>query len=469
VFHEPDEAFRLGIGRSRSGRFLEIAITNASTTEWRLAPADRPDRAPEVVIPRRKGAKYQVEHAGTSLFVLTNVGPDDVPNSAVNHRLLELPLAGGPPIERIAHRDDAELRSIQGFADHLVVSERVRGQLGVRVIDLRTGEDRQVRLPEVPCVIGPAETPEYASGVVRLRYSSLTTPSTDYDLDLRTLALTRLKELPVPGYDRTRYRTERIEATAPDGVKIPMSVVYHADLDLRAHPHAALLYGYGAYGITIEPTFSIPRVSLLDRGVVFVIAHVRGGGFLGRSWYEAGKLQHKMRSFTDFVACARHLIDLGVTAPDKLVASGGSAGGLLVGAAMNLAPELFKGVFAAVPFVDVLTTMLDRTLPLTIPEYDEWGDPREREVFDRILAYSPYDNVRPARYPDLLATGGWNDPRVSYWEPAKWVARLRERATGGEFLLKTQLGAGHQGPSGRYGMLEERAFEYAWLLHELGL
>jgi oligopeptidase B len=466
MFHEPDERFRLAVARSRCGRWMLVTVYNAGTTEVRVCQTDDPTARPEPVFPRRTGAKYTVEAAGDSWFALTNVGADDTPGAAVNYRLVEL-VADGPPREWLAHRDDAELVSLDGFQDHLVVLERVRGQLGLRSLDLRSRQWKDLPLPETPSVVDLGTNLEFATSRFRFDYTSLTTPSTDFEVDLDTLATVRLKEQPVIGYDRTRYRTERMWATSVDGVRVPMSVVYRADLELRRGPHPTFLYGYGAYGITVDPVFSPSRVSLLDRGVVFVIAHVRGGGFLGRSWYEAGKLEHKQRSFDDFVACAKELITAGVSAPARLVACGGSAGGLLVGACMNRAPELFRGVLAQVPFVDVLSTMLDASLPLTAGEWDEWGDPRDPAVYERILAYSPYDNVQARAYPNLLATAGWTDPRVQYWEPVKWVAALRDLATSGEFLLRVQLSAGHQGRSGRYGALEERAFEYAWVLDQL--
>lgn len=463
VYHEPDERFRLGVARSRCGRWLLVTVHNASTTEVRISPADQPREPPFAIYPRRAGAKYSIEHAGDRRFALTNVGADDRPGSAVNHRLVEV----GTGEEWLTHREDRELVALDGFAHHLVVLERVRGQLGLRVFDLETRAEREIPLPEAPSVIDLGTNLEFATRRFRFEYTSLTTPPTDFEADLDGLATVRLKEHPVPGYDRSRYRTDRWWVTREDGVQVPMSVVCRADLDLDAGPHPMFLYGYGAYGITVDPVFSPTRVSLLDRGVVFVIAHVRGGGFLGRSWYETGKLAHKQRSFDDFGACARELVRRGVTAPERLVACGGSAGGLLVGAAMNQAPELFRAVLAQVPFVDVLSTMLDVSLPLTAGEWDEWGDPREVDVYERIFAYSPYDNVHAARYPNLLATAGWSDPRVQYWEPVKWVAKLRDLATAGEFLLRVQLGAGHQGKSGRYGALEERAFEYAWVLDQL--
>jgi oligopeptidase B len=473
VFEEPDDRFRLGIRSLRSGRFLAIEIGNQSTSETRLVPADRPHEVPIVVEARRRGVKYSVAQAGDSLFVLTDLGEDGQVGGAVNKRLLQRPVLAdgisfGPPVERIAHREHAELLRVDGFATHLVVFEREQGQIGLRVLGVADRSDRTVTLPERPSVIGAGTNLEYDARVFRYSLESLTTPPTVMELDIASLASTRLRERPVPTYDRSRYRSERREAVASDGKRVPISLVYRAELDLKAGPHPTVLYGYGAYGITIDPQFSLVRPSLLDRGVVFAIAHVRGGSFLGRSWYEDGKFERKPNTFTDFVAAARSLVDSGLTSPERLAMWGGSAGGLLVGAVANQAPDLFRAVVAEVPFVDVVTTMLDASLPLTAIEWEEWGDPRDPRFFQIMLGYSPYDNVRPQRYPDIFAVAGLHDPRVQYWEPAKWIARLRERAVSGDFLLKTHLGAGHQGVSGRYGELEERAVIYAWLLEKLG-
>ncbi|MEQ1504921.1 MAG: S9 family peptidase [Myxococcota bacterium] len=474
LVEEPDPRYRLFPGRTRSGRFLTFTIGNGDTTEVSIVAADDPAGPRTVVFPRATGAKYQVSHVGRGdrqrLLVTTNVGADGVPGSAVNHRVLEVPIRAdglGAPIELVAHRDDVEVVGIDGFATFAAVLERDRGQLGFRLLDDAGGE-HVVPIPERPCVIDDDANLEFDTRTFRFDYTSMTSPYTVFAYDLDARSVTRLKEQEVPGYDRTKYRTERLAAIAADGTEIPISIVYRADLPLSAGPHPLVLYGYGSYGITIDPVFSPTRVSLLDRGVVFAIGHVRGGGFLGRSWYEAGKFHHKQRSFTDFVACARHLVAIGATAPEKLAIWGGSAGGLLVGAAINLAPDLFRAALAEVPFVDVLTTMLDASLPLTAGEWAEWGDPRQRAFFDTIRAYSPLDNVAARRYPNLLATAGLNDPRVQYWEPAKWVQKLRATATDGEFLLWVQL-TGHQGKSGRYGALEDRAFVSAWLLDQLGV
>lgn len=469
VYEEPDERFRISIERTRSGRFLIINIGNQSTTESRLVPADRPTQTPSVVQPRQTGCKYHVSSAGDLLLVRTNTEEGGSP--AINYRLVQRQVRGdgllGPSVERIAHRADTELIRVEGFATHAVLFERRRGQIGMRVLDISDHSDRTVPLPEVPSVVSPHINFEYDTSRYRYRYESMTTPPTVMELDIASLESVRIHEQPVPNYLRTNYRTERREAEAPDGTKIPISLVYRADLDLYAGPHQTILYGYGAYGITMEPTFSQLRTSLLDRGVIYAIAHVRGGGFLGRDWYEQGKFEHKQNTFTDFIAVARSLIDAKLTSPERLAMWGGSAGGLLVGAVANQASELFRAVVAEVPFVDVVTTMLDTSLPLTCPEWEEWGDPRDERFFRIMYSYSPYDNVKEKPYPDILAIAALNDPRVQYWEPAKWIARLRQRATEGDFLLLTHMSAGHQGRSGRYGMLEDRALVFAWLLSKL--
>lgn len=465
VYEEREDRFRVVPWRSRSGDALFVMAANASTVEVHVVDPLDP-RSAVCLEARTRGHKYKVAAARGRLFVASNR------DGAVDYALYEAPLSARSAAEwrlRIPHRPGVEIVDVDGFESHLVVTERDHGQLELRVIDLRDGRDRRVPLPERPSVVHVGDNPEAGSPWVRFVYTSLTTPETVFRVHLDTLEVERLKEVPVPGYDRTRYRTERLEAVAPDGERVPISVVARADLDLRRGPHPVVLYGYGAYGISMDPEFSPMRTSLLDRGVVFAIAHVRGGGFLGRRWYEAGKFKQKRTTFSDFVACARHLVAIGATSPDRLIAYGGSAGGLLVGAVLNEAPELFRGAVAAVPFVDIVTTMLDESLPLTAGEWEEWGDPREQDFFAYMLSYSPYDNVRPVRYPDVLAIGGLTDPRVQFWEPTKWIAKLRDTATGGEFLLKMHMGAGHGGRSGRYAALEDKAFEYAWMLDRLGL
>jgi oligopeptidase B len=315
-----------------------------------------------------------------------------------------------------------------------------------------------------------AANPEYATSNLRYGYTSLVTPTSSYDYDVDTRVATLVKRQPVTGYDPAQHATERLWATASDGTRVPISIVYRRDLR-KDDGNPLLLYGYGSYETSIDPTFSSARVSLLDRGVVYAIAHVRGGGELGRAWYDDGKLLRKLNTFTDFIACAEHLVAEGWTSPDRLAARGGSAGGLLMGAVVNLRPDLFRAVVAEVPFVDALTTMLDETLPLTITEWEEWGDPvNDPDLYALMKSYSPYDNVEAKAYPALLVTGGLNDPRVQYWEPAKWVAKLRTLKTDDHVLvLKMELGAGHSGPSGRYDAWRDEAFVQAFLLDQLGI
>jgi oligopeptidase B len=483
VFTEGDERFFAGVRNSKTDDLVVIATHSSLTSEIRLLSSDDPWGEFAVVVPRREGVEYHVSHHrsardGDRLFMWTN---EDAPN----FRLLVAPIPLGDAerwdaprrenglsaVERwdevVPHRPDVKLDHVEVFADALALSERAEALSRIRLLDLATGDERVVDQEEDVYAAWVGANPEFDSHVLRYSYTSLVTPSTVYDLDLRTHERTLLKRAPVlGGYDSTRYRTERRWATAPDGARVPISLVYRRDR--AAGPGPLVLYGYGAYEASREPTFSSFRLSLLDRGVAFAIAHVRGGGEMGRAWYEQGKFFAKTTTFTDFIACAQSLVDDGVTSPDQLVIRGGSAGGLLIGAALNLRPDLFAAAVAEVPFVDVLTTMLDPSLPLTVHEYEEWGDPNDPAVYSYLASYSPYDNVRAVAYPYLLVTAGLNDPRVSYWEPAKWVQRLRERGTGDHpILLRTQLGAGHMGPSGRYDAWRDEAFVYAFILWAL--
>jgi oligopeptidase B len=356
------------------------------------------------------------------------------------------------------------------FKDHLVLAERANAVRRIRVLRISDREVWEIEQPEEVSTAVPGDNPEFDSSTLRYEYSSMVTPETvfDYDLDSRTRTL--VKQQPVlGGFDTADYRTERAWATADDGALVPMSIVYRVDVE-RSADTPCLLYGYGSYEASMDPYFSPFAISLLDRGVLYVIAHPRGGGELGRRWYESGKYLQKRNTFSDFIACAEHLVKEGWTSPERLAAMGGSAGGLLMGAIVNDRPDLFTGVLALVPFVDVVTTMLDETIPLTVPEFEEWGNPKQAEFYDYMKTYSPYDNVRAQAYPPMLVTTGINDTRVAYWEPAKWVAKLRETKTDtNPILLKTELGAGHHGPSGRYGEWRERAFWYSWALEQLGL
>ncbi|OBG30188.1 S9 family peptidase [Mycobacterium sp. 852002-51057_SCH5723018] len=466
VYHEPDERFWVGAGLTRSEKYVFIAAGSSITTEMRYADSADPDARFTVVLPRREGVEYSVEHAvvdGQDRFlILHNDG-------AVNFVLSEAPVSD-PTRQRtlIPHRDDVRLDGVDAFAGHLVVSYRrdalPRIQLWPIGSDGGYGEPDEISFDSELMWCGLAGNPNWESPKLRIRAGSLVTPAQIYDLDFGTGERTLLREQPVlGGYRPDDYVERRDWALADDGTRVPVSIVHRADIEF---PAPALLYGYGAYEICTDPSFSIARLSLLDRGMAFVIAHVRGGGEMGRLWYEHGKLLEKRNTFTDFVAVARHLVASGVTGPQQLVALGGSAGGLLVGAVANLAPELFAGILAQVPFVDPLTTILDPSLPLTVTEWDEWGNPlSDSHVYWYMKSYSPYENVGDKRYPAILAMTSLNDTRVYYVEPAKWVAALRHADTdGAPILLKTQMNAGHGGVSGRYRAWEETAFQYAWLL-----
>ncbi len=490
VYEEPDDHFYLSVGRTKDDRYILMDLESKVTTEVRSLPADDPFGEFAVIEPRRYGTEYRVTHdrgdpaAGrdSRYLVVTNDGAEDF-------RLMSAP-DDSPGREHwtevIPPAQGVRLDNVDPFAGWLVVYERTGGETRIRIIDA-AGGSRPVDQPESPSTVWGGANPEYDSTTLRYEYTSLVTPRSVYDLDLRTGRAVLRKRQPVLGEFRTdRYRTERRWATADDGAQVPISLVYRHDLVARPGGGGpsdgtggapCLLYGYGSYEASMDPTFSSLRLSLLDRGVVFAIAHVRGGGEMGRAWYEEGKRAAKPNTFTDFIACARILVAEGWTTPDRLVARGGSAGGLLMGAVANLAPELFRAVVAEVPFVDCLTTILDETLPLTVLEWDEWGNPVEDPDIYRVMkSYSPYDNVRsvdvegrPVRYPDILATAGLSDPRVGFWEPAKWVAKLRAANPENEVLLKTELGAGHGGPSGRYDAWRDEAFVLAFVLDALGL
>jgi len=485
VYEEADHRFHVGVGRTRDDRYVLIGLDSKVTSEYRAMPADEPEGRFEVIEPRRQGIEYTVDHdrgdpstgRGGRFLIVTNDGADDF-------RLMAAPddsPARNSWYELIPARPGVRLDAVDPFADHLVVYEREGGESRARVIDAASGSSTDIERPESPATVWGGANPEYESRTLRYEYTSLVTPRSVYDLDLGSGTSTLMKRQPVLGdFDPGRYRTERRWATADDGTRVPLSLVYRPDRVGRNgpdRPAPCLLYGYGSYEVSIDPTFSSLRLSLLDRGFVFAIAHVRGGGEMGRSWYEQGKLAAKPTTFTDFVACAHALIDEGWTTPGQLVARGGSAGGLLIGAVANLAPGLFRAMVAEVPFVDCLTTILDETLPLTVLEWEEWGNPvDDPEIYAAMKAYSPYDNVRgaddegrPVRYPDILATSGLSDPRVGFWEPAKWVARIRAANPENRVLLKTELGAGHGGPSGRYDAWRDEAFIYAFILDALGL
>ncbi|HEX5856755.1 MAG TPA: S9 family peptidase [Microbacterium sp.] len=470
LFHEPDEKYWLGAGITRSDKFLVISVGSSITSEARILDTADLTAEPRLVWPRTEGVEYSVDHAVVDgedvLLIVHNDG-------ALDFELVQVS-AEDPRGERrvlLPHTTGQRLLDVDCFRDFAVVEYRRGGLARVGLLDYATADVDELPFDEPLYTAGTGGNPEWAPPLIRLGYDSFVTPGTVYDYELSTRELLLRKRQPVlGGYDPEDYDQARVWATAQDGTQLPISLVWKRSFgDAGAAPRPLHMYGYGSYEHSIEPRFSIARLSELDRGVVFAVAHVRGGGEMGRQWYEDGKLLQKRNTFTDFVDCALHLIDEGYTSPDRLVAEGGSAGGLLMGAVANIAPELFAGILAAVPFVDALTTILDPSLPLTVIEWDEWGDPlHDPDVYEYMKSYSPYENVRAdAAYPRILAVTSLNDTRVLYVEPAKWVARLRE--VGADALLKCEMVAGHGGVSGRYNSWKERAFELAWLLDVLGL
>jgi oligopeptidase B len=473
VYQEDDERFGVEVELSRSERYLIITTGSPLTSEVRLLDAADPAGEFAVVAPRRHGVEYHVEHQVTAdgtdrLLILHNSG-------ARNFELAQAPVSdprAWSPL--IAHREDTRLMGVDAFADHLVVYLRRDALTGLRVLRA-DGSQYEIDFPEPIYLVTPAGNPEYDAASYRLGYVSLVTPNSVYDCDVATGALTLLKRSPVlPGpdgveYDPADYEQRRLWATADDGTQIPVSLMCRRDTP-RDGTAPFLLYGYGSYESSCDPSFSIPRVSLLDRGFVYAIAHVRGGGEMGRQWYDDGKMLKKINTFTDFIACARHVVKEGWTAPERLIARGGSAGGLLMGAVVNMAPDAFGGIVAQVPFVDALTSILDPTLPLTVPEWEEWGDPlHDPEVYRYMKSYTPYENIsEDAVYPPILAVTSLNDTRVLYHEPAKWIARLQAEARGGPFLLKTEMAAGHGGRSGRYDAWREEAMVLSWIVSTAG-
>ena len=464
VLQEDDEHFEVNVELSKSEKFIFISSSSQVTSECRFLRSDEPEVEPVLIEPRRANIEYSLDHQEDRFLILTNDG-------ATNFRLMAAPTASPGRAswsDLVPERSSVRLNFMDVHKEHVVLGQRSDGLQRLEVLDSTSGV-HVVQQPEAAYTAFPGSSPNYESSVMRFFYTSLTAPWSAVDYDMETRERTIVKEQPVRGgYDRDDYVTERLWAPAPDGVRVPISLVYRRDLHRNGSP--LLLYGYGAYELSNDPVFDAARLSLLDRGFVFAIAHVRGGGELGRQWYEDGKLLHKRNTFDDFIACAEHLVGEGYTTPEQLVIRGRSAGGLLIGAVVNQRPDLFACAVAQVPFVDALTTMLDDKLPLTVNEYDEWGNPKEESYYRYIKSYSPYDNLHEAAYPAVLATGGLNDPRVSYWEPAKWVARLRTLDTGTRpVLLKTQMGAGHMGPSGRYESWREEALVMAFVIGQLGL
>jgi oligopeptidase B len=465
VYFEPDPSFYLDISRTRSRQYLLLDLSSHSTSEVWFVNADHPEEPFRLIQPREPGVEYSVTHHEDRFFITTNYG---APNFRLVQATVEYPSREyWSPV--LPYRPEVKVDSTDAFRRHLVVYEREAGLTRARILDLATGSEHIIPFPEPVYSVRAHGNPEFDTTSLRFTYTSLVTPSSVVDYDLATHSWTVCKQTEVRGYEPSRYRSERLYALAPDGVKVPLSLVYREPFELTGS-RPLLLSGYGAYGLSYDPVFSSNTLSLLDRGFVVAIAHVRGGEELGRAWYEGGRLRNKRSSFSDFIAAAEHLVKEGYTNPERLVISGGSAGGLLIGAVTNLRPDLFHAALAEVPFVDVVNTMLDASLPLTVLEYDEWGNPHDPEAYAYIRSYSPYDNIEAKDYPHMLVTAGLNDPRVAYWEPAKWTARLRATKTDrNRLLLRTNMGAGHGGASGRYDFLREVAFKYAFILDLLGM
>lgn len=465
LYHEDDEGYRVGVGETQSRRFLVISTGDHVTSEIRLLPADNPLAEPILIAPRQTGREYDVEEHDGTLFIHTN-------DTHTNWRLVTASLdAPGEWHERIAPSETFYMTGVTTFADYFVVEGREAGLDQIEIHDYAGGPGKRIAFPEASYVASLGDNPEYAMAKLRIGYESMVTPGTVYDYDVATGELETLKVQIIPsGYDASKYATERLHIAARDGTDIPCSIVYPKDFP-RDGTGKVYLYAYGAYGYAIPPGFSTARMSFLDRGVAFAIAHIRGGDDLGQQWYLDGKLEKRTNTFNDFVDVAKGLIDRGYTHKGGIAIAGRSAGGELMGAVVNSDPDLWAVVVADVPFVDVLNTMLDDSLPLTPGEWPEWGNPiTDKAAFDLIRSYSPYDNVKAQAYPPLFISGGLNDPRVTYWEPAKWAAKLRATRTDDNVLvLKTNMGAGHGGKSGRWESLREAADENAFILWQLGL
>ncbi|MFN8383190.1 MAG: S9 family peptidase [Anaerolineales bacterium] len=466
LFEETDDTYSLSLYKTRSDKFIMTYHYNTLSQETRFLPTDRPDSVLTVIQPREKGLEYYATHHGDSFYIVTNY-------NAYNNKLVKAPISS-PGIEHwqevLPQRDDIFLEQVDAFENHIVLHERKDGlkQLRISNADGVSGVV-YVKFPDPTYEVTVETNWEYKKNDFRIRYSSLAAPQSVVNISMDTGGWDVLKEDIVPnGYDKSQYITEYIHANAADGKLVPISIVYKKDLK-KDGQNPALLYGYGAYGASSEAHFNPNIISLLDRGFVFAIGHVRGGSEKGRAWYDDGKMFSKKNSFTDFIACAEHLIKEGFTSPAKLSIIGGSAGGLLVGASMIMRPDLFKTVICKVPFLDVITSMSDPTIPLTTLEYDQWGNPEHKDAYEYMLSYSPYDNIKPLEYPHLMLTTGYNDPRVAYWEPAKFLARIRATKTGNNLaMLQTNFSAGHAGASGRYDWLKENVLDFAFLIETVG-
>jgi len=466
VYEEKDELFTVTVGKSRSKAYIFIGSESLTATEYSYIPADRPTQPLTLIRPREDNHEYYPDHHGDLFFIRTN-------DMGKNFRLVSAPLNDPQKKnwkEVVPHRKSVMLEDADFFADFYVLSERENGLPKMRITELSGGKSFDLEFPEPVYSASLAQNREFTSTVLRFNYQSLVTPGSVYDYDMRTRKRVLLKQTPVlGGYDAAKYKSERVYASAADGTRIPVSLVYKKNLK-RDGSRPMLLYGYGSYGFPYPVNFSSARLSLLDRGVIMAIAHIRGGGEMGKEWHDQGRMMNKKNTFTDFIASAEHLIDEKYTSKDRLVIIGGSAGGLLMGAVTNMRPDLFKAVVSQVPFVDVINTMLDASIPLTVPEYQEWGNPNEKPAYEYMKSYSPYDNIAAKDYPTILVETSLNDSQVMYWEPAKYVAKLRAmKKDNNVLMLKTNMGAGHGGASGRYDFLKEVAFDYAFILGQVGI
>lgn len=462
VFQEDDETFNIGIGKSKSKKYIWIISNQTVSSEAYYIDSDEPLSKPISVVNRQRDHEYSVYHYNEHFYILSNY-------KATNFKLMKVKVEDSQDIskweELIGHRDDTLLEDVEIFNSHLVLQERHNGLINIRMINWNTEEDKYLEFKESAYNAWIGINLDFNSDKLRFGYTSLTTPFSTLEYDFNTGESILLKEKEVlGGFDKNNYETKRIYIEARDGEKVPVSIVHKKGIELNSD-NPLLLYGYGSYGITIDPVFNYSAISLLDRGFVYAIAHIRGGEEMGRQWYENGKLLKKKNTFTDFIDCGEKLIEMKYTSNEKLFAMGGSAGGLLMGAVVNMRHDLFKGIIAAVPFVDVVTTMLDESIPLTTGEYDEWGNPNNKEYYEYMLSYSPYDNVAELEYPNMLITTGYHDSQVQYWEPLKWTAKLRDlNQSTNSIYLNVQMEAGHGGASGRFRRFKETAMEYAFLI-----
>jgi oligopeptidase B len=467
VYEEQDERFNIGVEKSRSGKYIFLQIGSHTTSEGRVLDASDPKGQWKLIAPRQQDVEYYADHHGDEFFIRTN-------DKGRTFRLVSAPVRSPGKEnwkEMVPVRPEVMLNDFDVFEDFYVLTERENGLPQLTVVKLANGEKKRITYAEPVYTASPQINREYKTKMFRYAYQSLVTPPSVFDYDVEKQTSTLLKQTEVPGgYDPSRYASERVWATAKDGVKVPISIVYRKDLKKADGSNPLYVYAYGSYGFVLPVTFGASRLSLLDRGVVMAFAHIRGGGDLGKPWHDAGRMMNKMNTFTDFIAATEYLAANKYGARDKIAIEGGSAGGLLMGAVTNLRPELFRVVVSHVPFVDVMNTMLDASLPLTVPEYEEWGNPNEKPAYDYMLKYSPYDNLKKGAYPALLVKTSFNDSQVMYWEPAKYVAKLRTLKTDKNvLLLKTNMAAGHGGASGRYEHLKEVAFDYAFILTQLGV